>query len=402
MRLRTAVFALVPLLAATACGGDDDDVDATAAPTEDDSSPEAAAETGTVKVAVLDAQSGRLSTLGAETERGSVMAMEEINEAGGFEVDGTTYTFEYETTDLQSDPSVAAQAAQQAVRGFGATIVLGPTPSALAEPVAGVVQRAGGDVLMLSAATVIDTYAGKGDPFFRSSPPDDRTAAQYIGTLAAEFPEVEDVSALLINDALGESILDIYPPVFEEHGIAVASRDTFPPTETNFSPLIQRAPSDVDSYFIGYTDPVASGIVDSAIEADRSLNFFTRGPFCKTGVDFADAIDLYTCIIYTDDALNPSTPEAEEFFTNYAERFNLSVDSNSAQALYYYDYVYFLVQAMQEAGSTDASAIADALRGSSYDGVIEVGFDEDGVNENVIKVGIVEQGETRVVPGTAG
>lgn len=389
MQTKRIAMVLVAVLAVTACGGNGD-------------SGSAGGSSETVKVAVLDAQSGRLSTLGAETARGSTMAMEEINDAGGFEVDGTTYEFDYEATDLQSDPAVAAQVAQQAVRGFGAKIVLGPTPSALAEPVVSVVQRAEGEVLMLSAATVIDQYAGKGDPFFRSSPPDDRTAGQYIRALREEFPDIESVSALLINDALGESILDIYPPVFEENGFEVLSEDTFPPDESNFAPLMQRAPADTDAFFIGYTDPVTTSIVNSAIEAGRSTTFFTRGPFCATGVEFGDRIDLYTCIIYTDDALNPSTEKAEEFFASYAERFDIELDSNSAQALYYYDYVYMLVQAMEDAGTTeDVEAISDELRGSSYEGVITVGFDEDGVNENLIKIGIVEGGETRVIDGIA-
>ncbi|MGH3761908.1 ABC transporter substrate-binding protein [Actinophytocola sp.] len=356
------------------------------------------AEEGTIKVAVMDAQSGQLSTFGIETIRGAQMAFDEINERGGVTVGGQQYRFDVEEVDLQSDPAIAAQAAQEAITGDGAQIIVGATPSALSEPIAGVVLRSGGRALHLAAATSLDKYAGKGDPIFRTLTPDDLTAQQYISVLKNEFPDVSTVSALMINDAVGTSIMDIYPPEFEKSGMQVVSKDTFPTEETNFAPLIQRTPNNVDAFFIGYSDPVSVALVNAAIEANRGKVFFNRGSVCQVGIDAGTKIDAYTCVIYTEDPLNPSTDKAKDFFARYEKKFDRKVDSNSAQALYYYDYIFLLAQAIEKAGTTeDMNKVADALRGSSYEGVVDVGFDEDGVNKSPIKVGIVRDGQMSVI-----
>lgn len=396
MRKLMAMVVLVSLLAA-ACGGDDDKTAAGSGGSTSTTAESGGGKTGTVKIALMDALSGSFATLGTQTMNGAKMALDEINAAGGFKVGDVTYTFDYKLTDLQSDATIAPQVAQDAIQGFGAHYIVGPTLSALNDPIVGVVQRAG-DVLQLAAATSMDKVAGTGLPLFRTLPPDSITAEQYIPVLRQEFPDVTNLAALMINDAVGESILKIYPPVFESNGFKVVSQDTFPKEETNYAPLMQRVPAGVDGFFVGYSDPVSTAIANAAIEAGKAKVFFNRGAACQAGVDLGTKIDAYTCIIYTDDALNPSSTEAEDYYAKYEAKFNLKVDSNSAQSLYYYDYMYLLVQAMQEAGTVeDIEAVADAIRGSSYDGILNVTYDDKGIDQTPIKVGIVEGGIERVV-----
>lgn len=420
MRKLVSVGVLMSLVAAVGACGSDDAGDSASSATAADSATTAATsdstaaasdstsaapettvantgETGTVKIALMDALSGDFATVGVDAMQGAQMALDEINDAGGFEVGGVTYTFDYKLTDLQSDATIAPQAAQEAIQGFGAHYIVGSTLSALNDPIVGVVQRAQ-DVLHLSAATSMDKVTGQGAPFFRLLPPDTVTAAQYIPVLRAEFPDVTNLSALMINDTVGQSILDIYPPVFEENDFAITSQDSFPREETNYAPLMQRVSDDTDGFFIGYTDAVSTAIAEAAIEAGKPTVFFNRGAACAPGVALGTTIDVYTCIIYTEDALNPSSPEAEEYYAKYADTFDVELSSNSAQSLYYYDYMYMLVEAMKEAGTVDdIEAVADAIRGMSYDGVLNVAFNDEGINETPIKVGIVEAGSVRVV-----
>ena len=263
-----------------------------------------------IKVAVLDAQSGKFSDFGIDVERGARMAFDEINEAGGVTVGGKTYKFKYEITDLQSDPTVAAQAAQQAVSG-GTKILIGATVSALTEPITGVVQRSGGQVLQIGMATSLDRHVGKKDPIFRTLPSDEVMAKQYIPVLRKEFPDVKTIGSLMINDAVGQSILKIYTPLFEENGFKVASQDTFPSDETNFAPLLQRSAKDAQAFFVGYTDPVGKAVVNAALEAGKAKIFFNRGSVCQVGMEFGDKIDAFACQIVGDDPVKPSSDEAK-------------------------------------------------------------------------------------------
>src|SRR5690606_8535338 len=352
-----------------------------------------------IKVAVLDAQSGKFSDFGIDVERGARMAFDEINEAGGVTVGGKTYKFKYEITDLQSDPTVAAQAAQQAVSG-GTKILIGATVSALTEPITGVVQRSGGQVLQIGMATSLDRHVGKKDPIFRTLPSDEVMAKQYIPVLRKEFPDVKTIGSLMINDAVGQSILKIYTPLFEENGFKVASQDTFPSDETNFAPLLQRSAKDAQAFFVGYTDPVGKAVVNAALEAGKAKIFFNRGSVCQVGMEFGDKIDAFACQIVGDDPVKPSSDEAKQWFAKYEREFKTKPNANVAYAISYYDTVYLLKQALEKAGTVDdVQKIADALRGAQYKGISEIGFDESGLSTTKIRVGIVRKGELSVHEG---
>lgn len=356
----------------------------------------------TVKVAVIDALTGANQTLGVETQRGTKMAFDKINADGGFEVGGKKYTFEYTTNDVQSDPAVAASTAQKVVSG-DTKFILGSTTSTLAGPIASAVIRANGKVLMMAPATTLDQYVGKQAPIFRTLPSDAQTAKQYVPVLAKEFPDVKSVAGLMPNDPVGKAILDLYLPEFAKDGMATSSQGTFAAKEANLLPIVQQSSSSAQSLFIGYVDTQVASLVKASIEAGRAKVFFTRGTLCQEGVANAKQITALTCIIYTADPLTTGNdPKADKFFQDYKSTFGTEPTSNSAGALYYYDYVYLLVEAMKKAGTTtDVPKIQAALKGLSYTGVLQVGFDAQGLNSSPIKVGIVRDGKYSVLPGAA-
>jgi branched-chain amino acid transport system substrate-binding protein len=349
----------------------------------------------TIKVAILDAQTGNLASYGQETARGAKLALDKINDAGGIKVGDKTYTFDYTVTDLQSDPTIAASAAQKAIQD-GAQIVLGPGVSAMAQPVAQAVQRAAGKVLMLSSATILDTYVGGKDPIFKTITPEDLTAKEYIPVVKQQFPEITKISELFTNDAVGQSIVKTWTPVWEANGYDVASSDFFDATETNFAPILLGTPKDTQAYFAGYSDAALIGMIKSVGEADRPNSFFTRGQ-CQPGLTAGDAVDAYACVLYAQDPNAPS-PAAATYYADYEKAYGVKTDSYSANSLYYYDYVQLLANAITKAGDTNIDDVADALRGSTYTGVMTVGFDDKGLNTTDIQVGIVKDGKLTALP----
>ena len=381
MRVLPAV-ATASLLVLAACGGN---------------GGESSSDGNTIPVAIMDAQTGPLSTIGLPSLRGAVMAFDEINEAGGIEINGEKYTVAFTPTDRQRDATVAASAAQEAIAKDKVKVLIGATTSAVADPAAAAVLRAGDQTLMLAPATVMDKYTGPDSMLFRTLLNEQDAAAQYVPALRKLFPEVETVSALMIDDAIGESILSVYPPLFEENGFSVESTDGFPADTSNFMPLINRTPDDVDAFFTGYTDAAAAAVVGAADEAQRAGVFFTRGTTCAVGMDMPDQIEALTCQVFNEDPNAPSTPEAEEFFAAYEAKFDEKVDPNSGSALSTYDWIYLLAQAFEEAGTADdMPAVAEALRGASYDGVVQVGFTDEGLADATLKIGVVRDGKIEI------
>jgi branched-chain amino acid transport system substrate-binding protein len=354
------------------------------------------ADGGTIKVAIMDAETGALASYGRETIRGSKLALDRINKDGGVDIDGKSYKLDYSVTDLQSNPTVAAQEAQKAIQD-GAQVILGPGVSALGQPVAQAVQRAKGKVIMISSATILDTYVGKSDPIFKSISPEDLAARQYIPVVKEQFSDVTSVAEIFSNDAVGKGIVDTWSGVWESNGYTVTGKQFFAPTETNFVPIMLKSSADTQGYFVGYQDAAVIGVIKAASEADRAKTFFTRGQ-CQPGLSAGDTIDNYACVLFADDPGAPSNDAAKDYYATYEQTYKTETDSYSSNSLYYYDYVQLLANAFSEAGSTDGADVAKALRGSSYEGVMKVGFDEKGLNTTSIKVGIVKNGKLTVLP----
>ena len=64
----------------------------------------------------------------------------------------------------------------------------------------------------------------------------------------------------------------------------------------------------------------------------------------------------------------------------------------------HYDYIAMLAQAMEKAGTTDdVDKVAAALRGASYDGVVQVSFDPSGANTSPMGAGILTPTGGKVV-----
>ena len=351
-----------------------------------------------VKIGSIFSQTGAASAFGSDGERSIKMAIDEVN-ADGFEVDGNTCTFDYKATDLASDPNNAASVAQDLITGFEAQFVFGPDMAAAVPPVATAVQR-DGDVMLLSLSTGMDAYAGKGEPFFRLNPTDVRMVNEgYIPAVAEQLPDVKRLAMLMTDDEVGRALAEGYADAFEKAGIEVVQTEYFDPTTTNFAPIAQRVDDGVDGFFIGYNnDGNAAGIIDAAIEAGLPPVVITRGISALPGADRIDKLDAYTWLVIGADPLYPATDEQKAFNSKFMETFDIEEGRMTYFPYSHYDYVGMLVQAMKEAGSTtDIAAISDALKGATYEGVLPVSFDDEGLNTTPMGLGVIRDGEGNVV-----
>lgn len=351
-----------------------------------------------VKIGSIFSQTGAASAFGSDGERSIDLAIQDVNEEG-FEVDGKSCTIEYEAADLASDPNNAAALAQNLITGFGANIIIGPDMAAAVPPVATAVERAG-DVLELSFSTGMDAYAGKGEPFFRMSPTDQAMVNEgYIPAVAEQLPDVKNIAMLMTDDDTGRALAEGYSASFEDVGIEVSQTEYYAATTTNFAPIVQRVDDSVDGVFIGYNnDSAAAAIMDAAEEAGLPGVVITRGISAQPGVQRKDALDSYTWLVVGADPLYPSTDEQQAFIDKYTSAFDIDPANMTYFPFVHYDYIGLLVQAMEEAGSvTDVEKISEALRGSSYDGVVSLSFDEEGLNTSPMGLGVLQDGQGEVV-----
>ncbi|WGX96079.1 ABC transporter substrate-binding protein [Nocardioides sp. L-11A] len=351
-----------------------------------------------VKIGSIFSQTGAASAFGADGERAIELAVKDAN-AAGFQVDGKDCTIDYKAVDLASDPNKAAGLTQDLITGFGAKFVFGPDMAAAVPPAATAVQRAG-DVMMLSVSTGMDAYAGKGDPFFRLSPNDTTMVNDgYIPAAVEQLPDVKDIAMLMTDDDTGKALAEGYAASFENNGVTVSQTEFYDPASTNFAPIVQRIKDGVQGIFIGYNnDSAASAIMDAAAEAGLPQVYLTRGISAQPGVAREDTLDAYTWLVLGADPLYPADDEQKQFIAKFTDAYDIPDGEMTYFPFVHYDYVGMLVQAMEEAGTTtDVEAISEALRGSSYDGVVRLSFDADGLNTSPMGLGVLREGQGEVV-----
>lgn len=397
------IFASLALVAAAAaCGGDDDatdDTPGTPAPADQNGAAPAVAG-GEIVIGSVFSQTGPWAATGLDGFRTIDMAIADINDAGGFEVDGQTYTLVHETRDLQSDANLGASHTQDLIQGAGARFIFGTETSAGTAPVTNTVLR-DGNTLMISVATNFDEVVGQAEPMFRTVPPDFLMVNRGFIPRTAEMlaDDVQRIAIMHQNDPVGTSLADSYAETWEEYGVEVAQIELFAAGETSFVPILQRLPSDIDALWIGwYDDSTMAAIMDAAEEIGIRPYFISRGVSAIPGLERQDEIEAYFFTILGEDPNAPSTDAAQELLDRYTERYGVDASQVTWFLYTYYDYVAILVEAMKEAGTVDdVEAIAQAIRGMEYDGVVAISYDDEGINTSPAKVGLITPDGVEVV-----
>src|SRR5690554_1472615 len=110
-----ASLLVILLLALAACGSSDNS-----------SSGSSSSGDGEVTIGYTGPLSGAAAYYGENTLNGLKMAVDEVNEAGGFEVDGKTYTLNLATLDDKYMPNDSAQNAKRLVQEENAKFIYIP------------------------------------------------------------------------------------------------------------------------------------------------------------------------------------------------------------------------------------------------------------------------------------
>lgn len=402
-RSRSMVVVSVALmLLLAACGGEGDGGGDAAQPAEGGTTAaDGGAETGVVEFGAICELTGEVATFGEPACAGIEIAVQEINDAGGFEVDGTTYTIDLEISDDQNDLTTSTGITTGYVEDQGYKFIFGPVFTGQAVPDAQITQSAG--ALHFSPATGLETIllnepkeAWSG--LFRTQNPND-IRAQLLGNATADILEPQTVATLLPDAEETEINEASYSEALEAQGIEVVAKERYPEGTSDFSPFLSRIKqSGADVLALGVEIETATAILRQALELDVADAYFGLYVPTQPALEGATGspIDAPFLATYTNPNLdNPATPELEAIAEKMTEYFDGELPTNAFGALWYYDPVHFLVQAMQEAGTVeDTAAIAEVLETSSYEGALgTIEFNEQHTMTHAVEVCLVEEGE---------
>jgi branched-chain amino acid transport system substrate-binding protein len=375
-RVRASLFAAAGALAlclTAACG------------TPGDSKDTGSSGTGPIKVALVDAQSGQLSSLGKWEYKGAKLAVDEWNKAGGINGRKIALT----VFDDQGDPTVGTNIARK-ISSQNYIAMLGTAESAVTIAMAPTLRQA--EIPNITSGQSPGIVALKSPYVFLNSP----TSTTYDETLAKYLVDQKKMNKIALvtnNGAYGKGEHDAFSKALAARSITPVADEVVTADQKDFSAQLtkvrQKRPQAI---FLG-AEEVESGLI---VKQARDLGIsapFAGGAPQGTPVfrDTAGAKNVEGTIVSSPYLSNDTSEATKKFAAAYKAAYGEDAELHGAKA---YDGAQILLTALKNSGVATGKKLADAIRAVRHQGLMgDFAYDETGVGIKATTIGIVKNGE---------
>lgn len=321
--------------------------------TSDNSSEtSAAAEGDTILIGVSASITGSAPTNGMRTQQGAQMAVDEINAAGGvlgkqLELyvadDGGLQDTGINATNLIASQNVVAQ--------------VGPTLSGLALAVEGIVSDA--EYPMLVGATSPKLVTTIDNPWLFRVRASDTIQAQLAAVYATENLGCSKIGLFTNSNDYGSGARTVVEEYLTEKGIEFVSESHNTGDTDMTGQVLKLKEAGVDCVIV-WTDDAETSLaarqfydlgLDVPVIGSTSISTPQVNELCQP--EWLD--NWYSCTDFT-------TSNDSELVQTFVQDFNAKYGEDpELYAVTYYSAIYLLKDAIERAGSTDSTAIRDAL-----------------------------------------
>lgn len=325
--------------------------------------------------------SGKTYNFGQSALNGTLMAADEINQAGG--INGRRLDIVFQ--DDKGSPEIAARSTSKLIQQYKVVAVIGAGASGNSLAAAPNAQSARIPLIAPSSTHPAVTQAG--DYIFRACYID-AFQGEVMARFAANTLQAKKAAIMVdYNSPYSRGLTEYFELSFAKLGGTIVAKQSYSEGDADFKgqlSAIKTAEPDV-VYIPGYYGEV--GLI-----AAQARQLGIDQPLL--GADGWDAPELWDL---ASDAVNNSyisnhysaddpAENIQKFVTNYRQRYqNLTPDAHAALA---YDAVRFLAEAMQRAGTTDGPNLRDAIAATkNFAGVTGL-ISMDG-NRNAVKPAVV-------------
>ena len=324
-------------------------------------------------IGAMDALTGVGESYGNPLHQAKLLAVEEINAAGG--IDGRMLELIVEDSKCAAQDAIVAYNKLTDVEGV--KIILGATCSGSTLGAAPLAERDG--VVMLSASATSPDIASAGDYIFRTAINDLQLGVDMGNTLWADG--IRTIATITESTDYAEGARSTSVARFEELGGSVVAAEGFSSDVIDFrSQLTKLINANPEALLVAVQGEAAGGTI---MKQARDLGY--DGPFYSEIVPTApEALGIAGDAATGLKAIIPNpeltTATGKEFVSNFRERYGtvptLPWFQGSA-----YDDVYIAAECLKQTGDDqDADGFRDCLRGITWSGAIgdNYSFDENG------------------------
>ena len=356
-----AALAALAMVTVACGGGEEEEATATAARTAaatpaGTAAPRASPSAeGPLKIGLLLSYTGDLSDFGPPEENAARLAVEEINAAGGV----LGRDIEVVKGDDATDPSQGVSEATRLVNVEGVHVILGALASGVTLPVAESVTGPN-NILQISHASTSPalTDANDNDFLFRTTISD--VAQGLVLAQLAQDLGLTSACTMYINNAYGQGLSEIFAENFEAAGGTVTAQVPHESEQATYASELAECTSGNPEALVAPAYPESAGVfLREAVEAGNVQTFLftdgTKSPdmFADLGWESFDGMSGTT-------ATSLELEAGTAFDAAYEAKYGSTPSVPYMREIY--DAVYLVALAAETAGSTDPTAIRDALR----------------------------------------
>lgn len=338
-------------------------------------------ESGPVRIGIITSLTGTESRFGLAQRYGYEMALAEINGAGGALGRPVELVYQDDTSKVE----VAMSAVEDLVEDSSTCAIIGAYSSSATFPSVAVANRH--RIPMVVPSAVTDEITRQGYPWvFRVCAPASVYVREMIKFLT-ESAQARRLAVVYENTQFGSSVAKAALEQAPGAGIEIVSFEAYDPGSPDYTPLLTRVKSENPEavFFVSYLAD-ATLLMRQSKEIDLNPKVFTAGgagfslpDFLKGASDTAE----YTISVtqWTPDA---RWPGSREWSAAFRSRFNYDPSYHSVQT---YISLKIVVDAIARAGSTDRTAIRDAIKATETDSIFgPIKFDEKGQNDHPVAI----------------
>ena len=312
-----------------------------------------------IKIGILADLTGPFTTYGNSLSRSAQLAINEINEAGG--IDGRQ--IEVIVEDIQTDVAATVDKARKLVQSDNVDLVMGPIGSDANDAAYAEVVESGGKLLFYT-----ETYeGGKCHELYFSF---GAVPAQQIRPLIPILQDAYGANAMLFGAdyVWPRRSFEIAKPIIAENGGTVVSELYLPLIADDFSELVQEVRDNQPDYIFSLY-PAVWGAALKALDDAGLLDSVGIGTIFLGDPDYRRNRRPGGGLLHGASVLHGAdAPGVQPFLEAYAAEFGEGEIPSGGEGVGAYDAVWLYKQAVEQAGSTDPAAVAEAMVGQTFDG----------------------------------
>src|SRR3712207_2700077 len=171
------------------------------------------------------------------------------------------------------------------------------------------------------------------------------------------------------DDAFTKAGYDVFQQALQDAGIEILTTETFAKGDTDFTPQLTKIQSlSPDAIVVSALAEEAAGIMSQARQLGITVPFIGGNGFNSPKLAELAGPAAEGAISGAAWLVSAESPKNKAFVEAYRAKYGSDPDQFAAQA---YDGVYLIATAIKNAGSTDRTAIRDALgQISGFEGVL--------------------------------